>query len=95
MKQISEMLEKVIDCGFSSGALATRAGFSAYTLKTLRDGKKPTLPQRLAVRHALDTLVRDLQAIQKSATPVVSSGVEASASVSPSLGGVLGTGRAS
>ena len=92
MKQISEILEKVIDSGFSSGALAARAGFSPYTLKLLRDGKKPTLPQRLAVRHALDTLVRDLQAIQESATPVASS---VGASVLPSLGGASPTGRAS
>jgi len=83
MKEISEILEKVIDSGFSSGALAARAGFSQYTLKLLRDGKKPTLPQQLAIHHALDCLVADLQSIRESA------------SVSPSLGGALETGRAS
>jgi hypothetical protein len=83
MGKIDAILDKVIDCGFSSGALAARAGFSQYTLKLLREGKKPTLPQQLAVHHALDTLVRDLQSIRESA------------SVSPSLGGALETGRVS
>ena len=83
MEEISQILEKIVSSGVSSSTFANRAGFSTYTLKALREGKKPTLPQQLAVNHALDCLLADLQSIRESA------------SVSPSLGGALETGRVS